>query len=899
MREHSTTANIHIILDKLHSFYVINKTKFGSRTFYFFSATPEELIELTQLAVESNTINFIFEIPHNTLKERRSFFTFIMEKCKLNAYSKQEDFITFETIISLFIRNGLDCSIMSLHTHELPSTIFSKTIKIQSTYFFQLMLNKSVVSTLFFKIITQMNNEQLYQICVELAEMSYDKMAIAASLPQFYEKLSLFLMAIAEKNLFLETSIKQKLKTTILLFSEVTENIQKERYKLQNPIKEILILPFKKELINIYTFIQSSILLLSYFSDDTLFLNCVKKNNFLPWIRNNEEHINWKFFSEILLQAYSQEKFMQTIVYLTQLGVMHNLIKLREISIQSSKESWVLYANRLIRMTPYQITDISKLKTPALPDKNQKDDLSQILLGYRAHSILGRTIIFTNDGNYIALKVQKKEEDVTALEKEFSAMQIFGKKTKKLALQSDVPTPLGVYLLRKIDIIRSLAHEKEADQEALMTLTSLNTEFLSSETISCLIYTVKNYNYFTYLHNETIPSQDFSAANEKIIIDLVTTLKQGIIFDRLADIFHTQENTASRTDSGRYLVLVALLRRHHAIHLNHSSGRVDRWQEAIRYVNLRASGLADLGDYCESELFYQKSWFQEINQAYTSPEDMFSGNYVKHDDADPDFKSLIVANTIAEYLFILTLLCGKRAINLLKTNTTLSNDEKLAIWTGMAEQVVNNASLMIHLLTPLSKKNTKNYLLSFISIDRLARQMQYWMAPDYVMDFNEGMAVYQKKLSDLYDPETIVTFNIAEVTSSKKPVQYVEGVGLSVDGINQDLGAFNAQNPMKEDNKIYYMAPALINLLNSLTQNFRNAFEQFEAAIIINHFKNALDAIQSLKLNSFPHSTWQKKCVASCYAKVLRAAHPIVMFSNSAATPMNIAENGSAILPSI
>ncbi|MDP1574254.1 MAG: hypothetical protein Q8L78_04905 [Coxiellaceae bacterium] len=881
MRQTPNTTNVESLFNQLRSFYALSKNRRTNKDYYYFKASQKELLDLTQLAAELNAINATFEIPHTNPSKTQSLFDFIMDKCTLNEWSKPEAHTAFEEILTIFIANSVDLSVTSISSCLLPTNISPISKQITASSFFQIMLNKAALKNTFYDTVIMMNDMQLRQLCFELSEMPYDKIVLAASSSEFYKKLSVFITALAEKNVSLDITVKQKLKTILLLFAEAAENIVQEPYPLENTKKIIVLFPFNKELVNLYQSITSSTVMHDYFSDDTLFLNCLKKKNISLWLKDNAVHIPWDFLSEIMLQTYSQEKLIQTFIQLSQMGLTHHLIKLQELSVKSSQESWILYANRLIRMNPFRVADVSEIQTPALPPIQVTHTLSQVLSGYRYHALLGRTLIFTNDSNYLAIKVQKKEESLFDLEKEYSAMQLFSKQSTTVTLQSDIPLAKGIYLLPKSEITKLFPIGKDTSCEAIMTLTSLGLEDTLNQATHCLIYTVNNYGYFTYLHDHTISSDNFATANQKIVSDLVATLKEGIVFDRLADIFHTQKDTESRTDSGRYLVLVALLRRHHAIHLTHSSGRVDRWQEAIRYVNLRASGLADLGDYSPSQLFYQKSWFQEVNQAYTSPEDILSSIFCRHTSADPDFKTLINANIIAEYLFILTLVCGKRAVNSIQTQTTLSRNEKQSLWLAMAKQVVNNASLMIHLLTPLSQKNANHYLLSFISIDRLARQMQYWMTADYVMDFNEGIETYQQKLFELYDPDVKITFDIREITSFKNPVPYIEGIGLSLDGINQDLGAFNAQNPMKEDNKIYYMVPALISLLNTLATKFRNAFEQFEASLAIKDFRNALALITALKSYTYPHSAWQKKCTAFCYARVLHAAHQNIPFSDS------------------
>lgn len=284
--------------------------------------------------------------------------------------------------------------------------------------------------------------------------------------------------------------------------------------------------------------------------------------------------------------------------------------------------------------------------------------------------------------------------------------------------------------------------------------------------------------YFTYLHDTNLSWQAYCKANYTVVNDLYRLLNQGIVFNRLADIFHTIETAhESRADGGRYYTLSNLLK-----FLPYGNGRLTGWLKAVEYVNLR-EGLADLGDWKSLADYFQG---KDLSFIETS---------MKYDMSDAG--KYIFANIIAEYQLVLQLVAGRRGRLLTEKliAENKSSGEIQNIWLKLAELMLYNCAQAIAIITQTSEDIAKRFLEQWIDTNRYAKQMEYWMTNHYINDI-----VHNDIPRDIYGKDTKVcvqndnfmegTFNI--------------NVGCSINSVDPDLGPVNGQEPIKEGNKLFY-----------------------------------------------------------------------------------------------
>lgn len=417
--------------------------------------------------------------------------------------------------------------------------------------------------------------------------------------------------------------------------------------------------------------------------------------------------------------------------------------------------------------------------------------------------IQGRTMLFSDDSNNVfAVKVLKKGEVKSCLSKEYQMTNYLIKHQHRLNLQSDLPKPLGVYPVKRTEILQQCCQSPHYEQ--FIELIS------DSEELEVYVYNAP-LSYFTYLHDEQQTISELASSVKKNMHDLFVLLKEGIVFTQLADIFHTQVNKELREDKGRYYALVQLLKVFQP-HL----GRIDQWQKSVEFVNLRASGLADLGDNLPlSSLFTPEKFTRE-----NFPEILTGGYHQTFLDSSTGtassiytgkrqiFGNYLYLNTIAEYLLVLQLTLGTYG-----DKVTRKMDDcraKKEVWHQLGVLMFDSCAAAVSLITEMPQPKALKLLSQRAKIESHVLQTQFWMTPDYA-NMAESEIRMQQYL--LYPCESGYEFND----------ELIPGIGLSVDGIHQDLGGYNQSLPLKELEKLLY---ATVTLIEGTTQLDNQFFQQ-------------------------------------------------------------------------
>ncbi|KTD06696.1 substrate of the Dot/Icm secretion system [Legionella gratiana] len=463
--------------------------------------------------------------------------------------------------------------------------------------------------------------------------------------------------------------------------------------------------------------------------------------------------------------------------------------------------------------------------------------------------IQGRTLLFTDEsGELIAVKVQKKGEPKSSLTEEFQMADYLRKHQNRLDLQSQLPKPLGQYSVKRSEILEQCS----------------NKQFLQliSDTTDLEVYVYKApVSYFTYLHDEHQSFRDFTASVKKNVHDLFVLLREGIVFSQLADIFHTHSSEEERVDKGRYQALVQLLSVFQS-----QLGRLDKWQKAVEFVNLRASGLADLGDslpitnlFTSSE--FTKKYFSELltggyhQTFFDSSNDTASSLYTGKRKL---FGNYLYLNTIAEYLLVIQLILGSYGD---KVTRKIDPSMKQHIWQQLTELMFDSCAEAVTLMTGIPHSRALALLNQRAKMSNHLLQTQFWMTPDYASLDESEMRMQQYVL---YPGEAGY-----EVNSELTP-----GIGLSVDGVNQDLGGYNQELPLRELEKLLYATVTLIEGTMQLDKEFFKQIEQTEKLMVHNYgAEECYQAVAKLLDMARPGCHFQKRLALSYYEEIKLKYH--------------------------
>ncbi len=380
--------------------------------------------------------------------------------------------------------------------------------------------------------------------------------------------------------------------------------------------------------------------------------------------------------------------------------------------------------------------------------------------------------------NMVILRFQGKDESIQTLVKEYKTAHYLKNHAEDLALHSFFPEPLGV---TQMSGVKRWIKEKIAPAVYSEICDFLSDSHRHGVYISQINKENEKYlEYVCHYHDFEVSEKEYNEINRVIVNDLFTLLKQGMIINPLANLLHnTQTHAFARIDKGHYFVLADLIR-----HVEMGSGRLDNWKFCVSWFNsnIRRSGLMDLYHHISFQDLMNDSPFMNKYHEYALN--------VYHNDAI----NFVLANVIAEYQYVLFLLAGIRGSEL--TNSYgQSEDEIHAIWQGLAKLIIQNCAQGASFLTQKPEHEIEKILSIFIDVDRLARQMRYWMNNEYISD------IMQNKVKEgIYPKDTKVQVDFRYF----KKETFNETAGFSYDGVESDLGTFNGQEPIKEANKLFY-----------------------------------------------------------------------------------------------
>jgi hypothetical protein len=467
--------------------------------------------------------------------------------------------------------------------------------------------------------------------------------------------------------------------------------------------------------------------------------------------------------------------------------------------------------NLLLRMTPKTVDLLPEQYFSMAKAEIDRSLRVDTMRGAELFRIQGRTLLFSRNNNHIiAVKIQKKGEPKDRLEEEYRVAEYLLKNQRRLGLESDIPHPLGQYSAGKAALL-SLCK----DQPNYDTLLELIDD---SDNLEVYVYEAP-LSYFTYLHDEHQSIEELALAVKRNTHDLFILLREGIVFPQLADIFHTRVDSGSRQDRGRYYALVQLLSL-----LQFDLGRIDKWEEAVKFVNLRGSGIADLGDSIPLTSLLTRSefatrYFSELLTGGFHPTFLDKQTGVASSfftNKRKLFGNYLYLNTIAEYLLVIQLTLGSYGDK--ATRGMVKDEEKAVVWRTLAELMFSSCAKAISIMTDMPEHRALTLLRQRASLDKHFMQTRFWMTPDYAKLDEASMQIEQYGMYS-GEPGYVV------------PDPLVPGVGLSVDKTHQDLGGYNRELPLRELEKLLYATVTLVEGVMQLDKEFFKQVRHVEEQI--------------------------------------------------------------------
>ncbi len=217
---------------------------------------------------------------------------------------------------------------------------------------------------------------------------------------------------------------------------------------------------------------------------------------------------------------------------------------------------------------------------------------------------LGRTVIFPQGGNAIAVKLLKAGESVSEFHKELAMQKYLAAKKEELGLKSDYPTAIGTFTVDETTfgrlqqrILTGMTATKEKavqDEEPKVKDIALEA---GAHKCTVMLYKAPK-NYFLYQNQAGLSSVAFrgalpapdeeslTAGRANFFEDAMILLREGVGFPQLIDLNHNSERIYNWMIDVSRVFETSL----------QGMGKISNWKTAARYPNMRASGLADLGD---------------------------------------------------------------------------------------------------------------------------------------------------------------------------------------------------------------------------------------------------------------------------------------------------------------
>ncbi len=422
------------------------------------------------------------------------------------------------------------------------------------------------------------------------------------------------------------------------------------------------------------------------------------------------------------------------------------LIKLGSFSSKTKQPEWAALKARLNK----QREDKASLGiTKSLPGEWLSGLEEQ---GWKKVRRFGRTELFQkgDDGPFMAIKFLKAKEKPLDLYREYWITKVLYERGEKMGLKSKFPRPLHF-----VEFYGEMPPEYHAGFD-----TKLRYDQDPGYKILAYIYEPQE-DYLRYL--DEADDDSYRKGREAVLHDLFYLMNDNVIMTALAGFFHNS------LQNRPYIPFPSLF---FAWGENMSAGRVDNWEEGVKWSNERVSGLADTQELDFAEDLIKFRQFPNI---------FYLGNKKR-----PEPLNILLATFIAQYFLADELILGKR-----------EKEAGRLLWRSkkkneiLAEKLRDGARIAFEAATPFSERICRRITKqSGVRYTLWATQLAFWLRNDekgYVPHIRKG-----KIPKGIYQEGEVIVGSTREMNNWKKDF------GFSRNGINSDIGSYNGVNPIKE-----------------------------------------------------------------------------------------------------
>lgn len=467
----------------------------------------------------------------------------------------------------------------------------------------------------------------------------------------------------------------------------------------------------------------------------------------------------------------------------------HSLLPMIEIvDGGQSYDDWILFTEEVFQYAPEVSSEKMSLNMPFHFDEEKIIESSQHIKDFVSKDWQHHQFVIHQDetitlelknskGDFLIFRIQKKDEPLELLIREYKTTSYYKREANNLGLQSYFPQPIGIIKLAGLTEYITKNITSYTTQKELL-------DFLGSHSkhgvYLCKI-PKKNSAYLKCLDDPSLSHDDYQKANKIIIHDLMIMLQHGVLFPTLANLVHHSHSIKEeRYDLGRFWVLAGLL-----LGNGNGTGRLERIDFiAKEQNNLRASGIIH---------WHQFITFNDLIGLSSYNRQYFKGVYARRDEV----VNYVIGNLLAEYQYLLFIVAGLRGLAL----ENIKNVDKNVLWENLANQVLTNSAYGASLITHQPQYILKNMFSDIVNVKRIGRQMQYWFTKEYIDD-----VMQDRVKDDIYAKDTKVMVN----HESFRTGTFNSYNGFSFDFIHSDLGNFHGQEPIKEANKLFYFMVTFI-----------------------------------------------------------------------------------------
>jgi len=391
----------------------------------------------------------------------------------------------------------------------------------------------------------------------------------------------------------------------------------------------------------------------------------------------------------------------------------------------------------------------------------------------------GRTLVFEGkNGAQYGIKLKKKDEDVSEFEGEGTLLGYLNASKNALGLKSSLP-----HLIKTIRIVGIPEKIKKALAKASAGGKGFEIEVKGG--VMAMVYEAPK-DYFKFLNDPSLGDEEFMAASFRGLEDLFRLARHNLIHTALIELFHNVIQRG-REDRGRFVWMVNTVR---PMMSRSGTGRLHAWTSAVKFPNLRGSGLADLAHMARIE---ELTKAENNESVHLAPLHRFKGST----------QNFFLASYLGDYLLAWSLLVGSRFQQ--KGELDWKDGAKVSRLAGVMKKGFTHA---FSVYSGVPEKASLAFLGTIINWQRIAVQMSWCMSDAYVE------ALKTRKV-----PQKIYGKGVKVIIpNNMETMRGWTDKGWSFDGKNPDLGPVNGSFPAQElIRTLYLLTSFMIAARQSLT----------------------------------------------------------------------------------